>query len=156
MNDNKGKKKTILTGVIGTIFLVGLIMATSFISIQNNLNKREVVIDRLDNDITIEQEEIVSIQEELKIMVQDYTDYERESNELVVENLDPQFVVNMYPELRSSRMYDRLNRQYLSSMRKIKDAKSRYNTAVEEYNSYLVTFTGRTFFGDKEQKEFLK
>ena len=86
----------------------------------------------------------------------EYTDYEKETNELVVENINPQIVLNMYPELKSSNMYNNLSRQYLKSMRNIKDSKREYNKAVEDYNSLLVTLKGRVLSGGRSLLEYKK
>lgn len=148
-------KKALLVSLI-IIILTALIIINSIISYNNNLRVLEVKISNLNNTITIEEEEIISIQEKLKNLVDEYTDYEKETNELVVENINPQIVLNMYPELKSSNMYNNLSRQYLKSMRNIKDSKREYNKAVEEYNSLLVTLKGRILSGGKSLLEYKK
>ena len=148
-------KKT-LSIILIIIALMTLIIISSIISYNNNLRVLEVKISNLDNAIIIEEEEIVSIQEKLKILVDEYTDYEKETNELVVENINPQIVLNMYPELKSSNMYNNLSRQYLKSMRNIKDSKREYNKAVEDYNSLLVTLKGRVLSGGRSLLEYKK
>ncbi len=132
------------------------IPASSFIASTNQLNQKEVTISRLENDIQIEEDEILEIQTEMKEVIQEYTDYEQASNELVVTNLDPTVVLNMYPELKSNNLYNKLNRQYLSSMRKIKESKEQYNSAVEDYNRSLVTVRNRIMHPTRSTKEFLK
>lgn len=148
-------KKALLVSLI-IIILTALIIINSIISYNNNLRVLELKISNLNNTITIEEEEIISIQEKLKNLVDEYTDYEKETNELVVENINPQIVLNMYPELKSSNMYNNLSRQYLKSMRNIKDSKREYNKAVEEYNSLLVTLKGRILSGGKSLLEYKK
>lgn len=148
--------KYVVIGIAAFLIITSFATVSGVLANINIVNKMEENINRLQNDISIEQEEIKDIQAEMKDMVQEYTGYEKESNELVVENLDPKLVVNMYPELKSSNMYNNLNRQYLKSMRKIKDSKTEYNNSAEDYNQRLVTFKGRLLHGNREKKEYIK
>lgn len=148
-------KKTLSTTLI-VVIAIAMLIVVSIISYNNNLKVLEVKISNLDNSIKIEEEEIVSIQKKLKSLVDEYVGYEKHTNELVVENISPQFVINMYPELKSSNMYNSLSRQYLKSMRNIKDSKKEYNKAVEKYNSLLVTLKGRILSGGKSLLEYKK
>lgn len=159
-SENKLSMRHVLLLIIAIIVGIGLFvvmpLVSSVIASTNQLNQQEVNITRLHNDISIEEEEIIEIQTEMKKVVQEYTNYEKESNELVVTNLDPTVVLNMYPDLKSNSMYNKLNKQYLVSMRKIKDTKSQYNNAVEGYNRSLVTVRNKILHGNREPKEFLK
>lgn len=158
-HDHDQKKHTLfltLVSVVGVTLFIALPIVFSFINSTDRLNQQEVVIARLENDIQIEEEEILEIQTEMKSVIQEYTDYEQSSNELVVTNLNPQVVLNMYPDLKSNNLYNKLNRQYLTSMRNIKDSKEEYNNAVEEYNRTIVTIHNRILHNDRKPKEFYK
>lgn len=135
--------KTVASNVLTAILVIAIIIAGSIISYNDTLRKLEVKILRLENAVAIETEEIANIQQQLKELIDEYVDHEKETNQLVVENLNPSVVLNMYPELKSSNMYNNLSRQYLKSMRNIKDAKREYNQTVEKYNNLVVTFKGR-------------
>lgn len=148
------RKVILVTSII--VILIFLMTISSIISYNNRLNILQVKISNLDNTIVIEEEEIVNIQEKLKELVDEYVDYEKGTTELVVENINPQIVLNMYPELKSNNMYNNLSRQYLKSMRNIKDAKREYNQSVEKYNSMLVTFKGRVFASGRPSLEYKK
>lgn len=148
--------KKILSAMLIIAVVIILMVASSVVSYNNNLRVLEVRIANLRNSIDIEDEEIAAIQEKLKGLTYEYSEYEKGTHELVVENINPQVVLNMYPELKTSNMYNKLSRQYLKSMRNIKDSKRDYNIAVEDYNSLLVTLRGRILSGGKQLLEYKK
>ena len=148
--------REILITIFIIIIIITIMIIGSIISYNNNLSVLEVKISNLSNSITIEEEEIISIQKKLKSLTDEYVDHEKETNELVVENINPQVVLNMYPELKSSNMYNNLSRQYLKSTRNIKDSKIEYNKVGEKYNSLLVTFRGRLLSGGRPLLDYKK
>lgn len=147
-------KKEIITLVIITVLIITLLLAVVVAAHNDTLNVSEVRLNNLENKISIEEQEIVSIQIRLEELVSEYTDYEKDTHKMVVENISPQFVLNMYPDLKSNTMYNNLSRQFLRSTRNIKEAKNEYNSTVEKYNSKLVTLKGRVLSGGREQKKY--
>lgn len=144
--------------VIIIILVFGLIFSfiNSGVKFYNNMNITLEEVDKALNTIAIEEEEIDKIQERMKDVIKEYVDHEENVNITAMKELDPKVLISMYPDLKSSSMFNQLNRQYLNSMRKIKMAKEDHNKLVSEYNSKLVTLKGRILGRGRQKLEYYR
>lgn len=64
--------------------------------------------------------------------------------------------VEQYPTLKANENFLKLQDELASTENQILTARTRFNTAVEEYNTYVLTMPNKFFLSDYKEKAFFK
>lgn len=157
----KNKNLWIVLGVIGGIFLAGIIaVGAIFITSQNKAISLEEQVNESSSAIEIQEKRRVDLILNLVDTVKSYDNHEKETLTLLTEarssasegkvedaQLAIQAVTEAYPELKSQANYQQLMTELSVTENLIAEHRNNYNIQVKAYNKHIRKFPNSLILG---------